>query len=122
MSLYSFSGVTLAGYQDFVRLHWIASIKDALMVVGLYLLVAIFTRNAAWGKRFSNQRIIFLLSFGFLWAVGVEYNAAVVKHLWSYAKTMPVLPGINVGVSPVLQMMIVPLVAIFLVRKNLSEK
>ena len=122
MSAYSFSGVTLAGYQDFVKLHWIASIKDGLMVVGLYVLVAIFVRNAAWGKRFSNQRLIFLVSFGFMWAVAVEYNAVIVKHLWAYGKAMPVLPGLNVGVWPVLQMMVLPVVAIFLVRKNLSEK
>ncbi len=111
-----------AAYQDFVKLHWIASIKDGLIVVGLYLLVAIFTRNVAWGKRFSSRRLVFLISFGFLWAVGIEYNAVVVKQVWSYAKTMPLLPGLNVGIVPVVQMMILPLVAIFLVRKHLSEK
>lgn len=122
MSLYSFSGVPLSGYEAFVKEHWVASLKDGLITVALYLLVAIFMQNMAWGRRFSNRRLIFLLSFGFLWALVMEYHAVVVRSAWSYAKAMPVLPGLGVGVVPVLQMMVVPLIAIILTRKHLSDK
>ena len=122
MSLYSFSGVPLSGYEAFVKAHWIAALKDGLITVALYLLVAIFMQNMAWGRRFSNRRLIFLLSFGFLWALVMEYHAVSVRHAWSYAKEMPLLPGIGLGVAPILQMMILPFVAIFLVRKHLSDK
>lgn len=122
MSLYSFSGVTVSGYDAFVKEHWIAASKDGLITVALYLLVAIFLQNMGWGKRFSNRRLIFLLSFGFLWALAMEYHAVSVRHAWSYAKSMPVLPGLNIGIAPVLQMMIVPLVAIILVRRQLNDK
>ncbi len=122
MSLYSFSGVSFSGYDAFVKAHWISAVKDALMCAGLYVLVAIFTRNAGWGKRFTNQRLVFLESFGFMWAVAVEYQGVMVRHAWAYAKAMPLLPGLNVGIVPVLQMMVVPLVGILLVRKQLSDK
>jgi len=122
MSLYSFSGVTLSGYNAFVKAHWVAALKDGLITVALYLLVAIFMQNMGWGKRFSNRRLIFLLSFGFLWALVMEYHAVSVRHAWSYAPAMPVLPGLNIGIAPVLQMMLVPLIAIILVRRQLSEK
>ncbi len=122
MSLYAFSGVTITGYADFVRMHWIAALKGGGMTVGVYMLVALFLRNASWGKKFTNQRIIYLAVFGFLWALGVEYNAVVVGSRWAYSSAMPILPGIKVGLSPLLQMVAVPLLSIFLVRKQLSEK
>jgi hypothetical protein len=122
MPLYSFTGVSAGDYQAFVKAHWIAAAKDGLITVALYFLVAIFLQNMAWGRRFSNRRIVFLLSFGFLWAVAMEYHAVFVRHAWSYAKAMPLLPGIGLGISPILQMMVVPLIAIILVRRQLSEK
>lgn len=122
MALFSFSGVTASGYGEFIRLHWITALKDGLIVVALYLLVGILVRNAAWGKKFNYRRLLFLASLGFLWAVGIEYHAVFVAHRWAYGSAMPLLPMLNVGVVPVVQMIIVPLLSILLVRKQLSEK
>ena len=122
MPLYSFSGVTTSGYAEFIKLHWITAAKDGLIVVALYLLVGILVRNVSWGKRFSYRRFIFLISLGLLWAVGIEYHAVFSAHRWAYSAAMPLLPVVKVGVSPVVQMIIVPLLSILLVRKQLSEK
>lgn len=122
MAKYSFSGVALSGYDAFVHDHWVVAAKDGLITVALYLLVGMLVKNAGWGKRFNRQRFMFLIVLGFLWAIGVEYHATEVAHRWAYAKSMPIIPIINIGVSPVLQMMIVPFFSIFFVRKQLSEK
>jgi hypothetical protein len=122
MSRYSFSGVALSGYDRFVSDHWTVAMKDGLVTVAIYLLVGILVKNAGWARRFSRQRFMFLLVLGFLWAVGVEYHAIEVARRWSYAPSMPIIPIIKIGVAPVLQMVIIPFLSIFFVRRQLSEK
>ncbi len=122
MGYYSFSVPSLAGYAAFIKEHWIVSGKDGLITVALYLLVGMLVKNAGWGKRFNRQRLMFLVVLGFLWAVGVEYHATEIAHRWAYGLSMPMIPILNVGVAPVLQMVVVPFFSIWLVRKQLSEK
>ena len=122
MPLYMFSDVTVSGYGDFIQLHWIAAAKDALITVALYLIVGMVVRNVGWGRRFNYRRLMFLCVLGFLWAVGIEYHAVMVAHRWVYSAAMPLLPALKVAVVPVVQMMLVPLAAIWLTRKQLSDK
>lgn len=122
MGYYSFSVPSLPSYDAFIKDHCTVAAKDGLITVALYLLVGMLVKNAGWAKRFSQRRLAFLIVLGFLWAVGVEYHATEVAHRWAYAKSMPIIPILNVGVAPVLQMVILPFFAIFLTRKQLSEK
>jgi hypothetical protein len=122
MGYYSFSVPSLSSYDAFIQDHWVVAAKDGLITVVLYLLVGILVKNAGWAKRFNRQRFMFLIVLGFLWAVGVEYHATEIAHRWTYAKSMPMIPIINVGVAPVLQMIIIPFFSIWFTRKQLSEK
>jgi len=122
MTRYSFSGVTLSGYDAFIREHLGLAIKDGLVTVTLYLVVGMLVKNVGWGKRFSQRRFAFLIVLGFLWAVGVEYHAVEVARRWAYAPSMPIIPIINIGVAPVLQMVIIPFFSIFFMRRQLAEK
>lgn len=122
MPLYVFSGVTSAGYGEFIQLHWIVAAKDALITVSLYVIVGMLVGNTGWGRRFNYRRLMFLCALGFLWAAGIEYHAVMVAHRWAYSSAMPLLPALLIGVAPVLQMIIVSFVGIVLTRKQLSEK
>ena len=121
MSLYQFS-ISVFSYASFIQAHWITAAKDALVTLALYLLVGILVRNSGWGRRFNARRLMFLCTLGFLWALGIEYHAVMVAHRWSYTSAMPLIPGFAVGVAPLLQMMIVPYISIWIIRKQLSEK
>jgi hypothetical protein len=122
MHLYAFNGVTLSGYPEFIRTHWLAAFKSALITLALYCLVAMLVRHASWARRFNSQRLLFLIVLGALWAIGIEYQAVMVAERWAYGPAMPLLPVINTGAAPVLQMAVVPLLAIFCVRRQLNEK
>lgn len=120
MSFYQFEGLqSVSDYINFIQVHWIASFKDGLMVVILYLAVGILMRNLSWGRKLNNKRLIILVVLGMVWAVGIEYHAVNVADRWAYAGSMPTLPVLNVGVLPILQMMILPAVAIWLARSQL---
>lgn len=49
-----------------------------------------------------------MLVSGFAIAVAIEWGALHVLDRWQYAESMPQLPGLGVGVSPVLQMLMLP--------------
>jgi hypothetical protein len=49
-----------------------------------------------------------MLTTGFLLAVLVEWVGVHVLGRWRYTDTMPVVPGLGVGVIPIAQMLLLP--------------
>ena len=120
MSFYSGMGMGQIGdYNLFLKTHWLVSLKDAVMVLVLYVIVALILRNWHWGRHFTKKRLGALFILGFLWSVGIEYYHVNVHHDWTYAANMPLLPLLGVGLWPVLQMILVPVAAVWLTRRDL---
>lgn len=57
---------------------------------------------------------------GLLTTLVLEVLSTQVWNRWAYAPAMPVIPGIGVGLSPVLQWLVVPCVALLLVGHRLD--
>ena len=85
----------------------LASVADVIMVLLIYFGLAFIYKNALWIKNLSISRIINLVLTGGIGAVVAE-----TMHLsigtWSYAASMPLIPLVKVGLSPVSQFMILP--------------
>lgn len=103
----------------FIRAHWLVSLKDALIILGLYILVALVLKNWHWGRHFTRRRIVLLWGIALVWAAALEYYHVHIVRDWSYLASMPLIPIINIGLWPVLQMLILPVAAIWLTRRNL---
>lgn len=103
---------SLADYNNFLKIHWIVSLKDAAMIIVLYIIIALVNRNWHWGRHFNKRRLIPLLVLGSVWAIGIEYYNVIVVNNWAYKHDW-------VGLLPVLQMLILPAFAIWLSRKSL---
>ena len=91
----------------------LASVADALMVLLLYFGVAVIFRSPLWIQHLKWQQITLVILIGGTGAVLAE-----MWHLssgsWAYDNSMPIIPFVNVGISPVLQFMILPLLIYFL--------
>ncbi len=85
----------------------VASIADALMVLLLYYAFAVIYKEFFWVHHFTPMKILLLVMVGVTGAILAE-----MFHLsagsWKYSRSMPKIPVINVGLSPVLQFMILP--------------
>ena len=85
----------------------LASVADAIMVLLIYFAFALVYKKPLWIQDLKPSRIILLILAGAIGAVLAE-----TRHLsigtWSYAETMPVIPILNTGLSPVLQFMVLP--------------
>ena len=85
----------------------LASVADVITVLLIYFGFALIYKNALWVKKLNPNRIIVLILTGGVGAVLAEVWQLSIGT-WSYASAMPLIPVVNVGLSPVLQFMILP--------------
>ena len=85
-----------------------ASLWDVVLLAGLYALLSLATRERCWFVRLGGGQLLLLAAAGFAIAVFIEWRA-LGSGKWGYAPEMPRVPGLDVGWSPVLQMVLIPL-------------
>lgn len=97
----------------------LASVADMFMVLILLFAFGIIYNNIFWISPLKFIRILLLILVGCIGAILAE-----IWHTWrgdwSYADTMPLIPIVEVGLSPVLQFTILPL-AVFVLIKNILK-
>jgi len=103
----------------------LASVADAIMVLLLYFVFATIYKQPFWIKNINIQRTLISIVIG-----GVAAILAEMRHLsqgsWAYAPSMPILPFVNAGLSPVLQFMLLPVLSYYLsfyfLKKNYGSQ
>ncbi len=103
-------GPLYEGYvYDFQHISFctLASVADVLMVLLLYQGFAFILQEPLWIGKITWGRVLALMSVGALGAILAE-----IRHTWegnwAYAESMPLLPFVHVGFSPVLQFTLLP--------------
>lgn len=92
-----------------------AAIGDGVFALALYWAGVIISGDPKWVFRMTAGRLSAILAVGLATAVIME-RAALSGSLWQYAGSMPRIPVIGAGLWPVLQLMILPLAAFYIVR------
>ena len=103
-------GFLYVGYRGFVEHFWacfVASVIDALVILLVYLVLALVYQELYWPRRNTSVRYVVVALLGGALAVGFELWALAVGE-WSYTPLMPVVPGLGVGLSPLVQLMVLP--------------
>lgn len=93
----------------------IATLWDVIIVGGLYLLVSLVFRRSILDSNITDAQKFLLVTLGFILAVFIEQRAVSGGH-WAYQSTMPLIPFTKIGITPVLQMMLLPVFALELVQ------
>ena len=95
------------GYEHLTRLPITvyATIGDVGYTIGAVLLVSLYRGNFSWTMSPSWSDIAGLAVLGGIIALMVEYKALALKR-WFYLDTMPIIPMLRVGLTPILQMVI----------------
>ncbi len=104
-------GFLYAGYiydLEHISFCALASIADVFMVFLLYFGCSFIFGDVFWIRQLNLKKVFLLIVIGGLGAVFAE-----TKHLaagnWAYADSMPLLPIVSVGLAPVFQFMILPI-------------
>ena len=105
-----------------VRGAWLrcasAAVADVAVLGFLYAVMSAAAGTWLWFREAAAPRMTALAVVGSLAATAIELQALAIRK-WSYDAMMPLVPFFGVGVSPVLQMLVIPLGLAWLSRKAL---
>lgn len=91
----------------------LASVADAIMLLLIYFGFALIYKNPLWVQHLTLPRILLLMTVGAIGAIIAEMRHVSAGN-WAYDKSMPILPIVDVGLSPVLQFMLLPALIYYL--------
>jgi hypothetical protein len=118
----AFHAVYLYKMHDFDAAKYIpmilyVSALDALIIPGMYLSVSLLWKDTLWLKTSGKRQILVFFVVGLAVAAFIEYRAVFILKRWSYNSWMPKIFGI--GLSPLFQLSITGLVALWLTKRLL---
>lgn len=91
---------------------------DILIAIGALVAALLLAGDRAWPARRFYPVAALALPFGLAYTIYSEWLNVSVRGAWAYAAAMPTSPisGFDLGVTPVLQWIIVPAAALALLR------
>lgn len=113
IKFYDVSG-TLA---EIARHCLIPSFGDGVLVLLIYMLGLYAFKRLNWIDRPGFPAYSFLLGVGLLVALAVEWLGVYGLGRWRYNELMPLIPVLNVGILPILQMLLLPPFIFYLVAR-----
>ena len=108
------------GMEGFRAVAWhcfIASLGDGLLVLGIFVTGWIVLRRHRWFTHPGVAGYGVMVGTGLVMGVTVEWVAVHILVRWMYTAWMPRVPGLAVGLVPVLQMLLLPPLIFYVVAR-----
>lgn len=99
------------GQDEFRALLWHclrAALGDGVLVLFILLSGIFVIRRPDWYRQLGRTGYFWMLSAGLGIGIAIEWLAVHVAGRWAYAPAMPVIPRLEIGLVPVLQMLLLP--------------
>lgn len=84
------------------------SLGDGIIVLTIYGIGRLFLCRSDWSDQPKVSGYMVMILSGFTLAMLIEWGGVYILGRWSYAANMPLLPGLGIGVIPILQMLVLP--------------
>jgi hypothetical protein len=110
LPLYTIWRTGTPGEQAFAVVHCTGG--DLLIALACLALALVLVGEPAWPARAHRRVAALTIGFGVAYTVFSERLNIVVRQTWAYSDFMPVVPVIGTGLSPLLQWVVVPLLAL----------
>ncbi len=91
----------------------LGALADMIMVLLLYVCFGVLYKKAFWVWQSNWVKILVVMLTGAAGAVLSEKRHLLIGS-WAYNQSMPIVPFVNVGLSPVLQFFLLPVISYFL--------
>jgi len=116
LPLYTIWSTGTAREQAFAVVH--CTIGDLLIALGTLTLALFIAGDESWPDGSFWQVAGCALIFGLAYTVFSEWRNVTVHSAWAYSEWMPIVSafGIRIGLSPLLQWMVVPAAAFGIIR------
>jgi hypothetical protein len=104
--------VGLERYNAVVFWHcFVASLGDGVIVLLIVAVGSISFQRWDWFVRPGVAGYLLILFAGLILAVPIEWVAVHRLARWEYTDKMPTLPGLRIGLVPIAQMILLPVLA-----------
>lgn len=119
-----FAGMAEAAHWEAVKVCTRAALGDAVIMLVAYWGVAVARSSRAWVVAPGWRDVVLLSSIGVGITIVIERLALHGWWLagWRYSAAMPVIPGLDVGLAPVLQWVVLPPLLVALVMRQLRGR
>ncbi len=85
-----------------------ASVADGLLVLLIFWIGKLVIGDRDWYLRPGARGYAVLLLSGAVIGAVVEWSTIYAAHWWDYSPQMPRVPGLNIGMAPLAQMLVLP--------------
>lgn len=110
------------GIAGLITVHLRASLGDISIIFIILSLDTVILRKFYAEEKSNTARFSMIIFIGLVLATSLE-KYALATGRWSYNSLMPIIPWLNVGLTPILQMMLIPpVVAVFWSRWKKIER
>ncbi len=99
------------GMNDFSVVWWhcfVASIGDGFLVLLIFGVGWLIFGQTRWYERPKARGYALMLVSGLVISISVELVATQLARQWAYTDNMPRVPGLEIGVVPIVQMLVLP--------------
>lgn len=101
---------------------FLSSVGDGFLVLAIVVTGWFVLGESDWFAHPGAGGYLLMLAVGGFIAVSVEWAAVHVAERWSYTDRMPRVPGLDVGVLPIAQMLLLPPLIFRTVRPILERR
>ena len=115
-----FAGMPSAAHWAAIQVCARATMGDVGIAVLAFWAVAIGAGSRRWVLHPTAKHVWAFLAVGVTVTIVLEWLATQVLGRWAYAPAMPVVPGLGVGLVPVLQWVVLPPLVVWFVRRHLT--
>lgn len=109
MPFYTLWQTGTAGHIAFAAIH--CTIGDALIGMAALALAVVFAGGAHWPHKRRVRVAVVMILLGLIYTVFSEWLNVELRQSWAYRDIMPTVPPIGTGLTPLLQWIVIPLVA-----------
>ena len=101
-----------------------ATVGDAVIMLLAYGVVAVAARSRLWIVAANGWQLACFVATGVSITAIIEWLATRGYWIanWSYLPTMPLVPGTRIGLAPLLQWVVLPLLTVWFVRRQLAHR
>ena len=119
LPLYTIWTTGSRGEQVFAAAHCTGG--DLLIALSSLMLPLLIVGDRSWPHRSFTTVAVLAVAFGVAYTGFSEWLNLFVRRSWAYSEWMPVVPiAGGIGLSPLLQWLVVPGVGFWVVRKRIS--
>lgn len=114
-------GMAEAPHWDATKVCAFATLGDAVIMVVAFWMAAVAARSRYWFLKPRQWPITVFLLAGIAITIVLERLATGPLDRWQYAAAMPVVPFLGVGLTPLLQWLVLPPICLWFVGRQIPS-